>query len=285
MRIRSIKPEFWTSEDIAALSWEARLIFIGLWSYVDDNGVGRWNEKLILADLFPLEEDPRETLATLSRVLREISRRGLISLYTVENKQYLHITAWQAHQRIDKPAKARYPLPTCENVEFATPSRDPRDTLAPGAGEQGTGEQGNREQSLSSDLALRDPDPQREDVERICQHLLDRLNENGVKPQPTITKGWRTAARLLIDRDERTEAEVHKAIDWATNDTAFWAKNIRSIEKLRKHYDAMREDAKDANRGRTRTGGGVTNWHAHALVRELSQEDAAVLELVRGEGR
>ena len=41
MRIRSIKPEFWTSDDITALAVDDRLLFIGLWSYVDDNGVGR----------------------------------------------------------------------------------------------------------------------------------------------------------------------------------------------------------------------------------------------------
>ena len=33
MRIRSIKPEFWRSDDITALSLEDRLLFIGLWSY------------------------------------------------------------------------------------------------------------------------------------------------------------------------------------------------------------------------------------------------------------
>ncbi len=54
MRIRTIKPEFWTSEDVASMDWETRLVFLGLWSYVDDNGVGRDNEKLIVADLFPL---------------------------------------------------------------------------------------------------------------------------------------------------------------------------------------------------------------------------------------
>ena len=27
--------------DIANLNWDARLVFIGLWSYVDDNGVGK----------------------------------------------------------------------------------------------------------------------------------------------------------------------------------------------------------------------------------------------------
>jgi 5-methylcytosine-specific restriction endonuclease McrA len=76
MRIRTIKPEFWTSEDIAALDWDARLIFIGLWSYVDDNGVGRDVEKLILADLFPLEDDPRETLARLCARVTALWRAG-----------------------------------------------------------------------------------------------------------------------------------------------------------------------------------------------------------------
>ncbi len=35
VRIRSIKPEFWRSDDIDALSVFERLLFIGLWSYVD----------------------------------------------------------------------------------------------------------------------------------------------------------------------------------------------------------------------------------------------------------
>ena len=76
MRIRSIRPEFWSSEDVASLDWDTRLIFTGLWCYVDDNGVGRDNEKLITADLFPLEEDPRETLARVSRESREPSRHS-----------------------------------------------------------------------------------------------------------------------------------------------------------------------------------------------------------------
>ena len=49
MRIRSIKPEFWTSDDIADLTIEDRLLFIGLWSYVDDNGVGIDKEHLVVS--------------------------------------------------------------------------------------------------------------------------------------------------------------------------------------------------------------------------------------------
>lgn len=148
MRIRSIKPEFWSSEDIAALPWDDRLIFIGLWSYVDDNAVGRDNEKLIVADLFPLEDDPRETLARVSRGLQNLFERGFIVRYTVEDRAYLAIAKFPKHQRIDKPNKARYPAPTSDNAvireSVARVSRDPRGDVAPGAVDQrsrGTGEE------------------------------------------------------------------------------------------------------------------------------------------------
>lgn len=148
MRIRSIRPEFWSSEDIAAMDWTTRLVFIGLWSYVDDNGVGRDVEKLIVADLFPLEDDPRDTLATVSRSLARLSEGGQITRYTLEGKPYLHINAWSKHQRIDKAAKSRYPLPTSDNTEpretVATPSRDLREGPPLGEGEKGRRGEGEK---------------------------------------------------------------------------------------------------------------------------------------------
>ena len=136
MRIRSIKPEFWRSEDIADLTVEDRLLFIGLWSYVDDNGVGIDRLADVCADLFALdlERDPPETFARVSRGLQNLSEAGRIVRYTVEGKSYLHITNWSKHQRIDKPNKARYPHPDAENAtireEAATPSRHSREGLA-----------------------------------------------------------------------------------------------------------------------------------------------------------
>ncbi|WP_445396488.1 hypothetical protein ACSMX9_22720 [Streptomyces sp. LE64] len=86
-----------------------------------------------------------------------------------------------------------------------------------------------------------DPEPQRDDVERVCAHLADRIEQNGSK-RPTITKTWRTAARLLLDRDGRTEDQVHAAIDWC-QDSDFWRANILSMVKLRKQYDTLRLQA------------------------------------------
>lgn len=81
----------------------------------------------------------------------------------------------------------------------------------------------------------------RDDVERICRHLVDRMVANGCA-KPAITNRWREAARLLLDRDKRTEAQVIAAIDWAQNHE-FWRANIKSIPKLRAQYDTLRLQA------------------------------------------
>lgn len=158
MRIRSIKPEFWSSDDIAALCWEDRLLFIGLWSYVADSGVGRDNPKLITADLFPLEDDPLETLATVSRGLASLSAAGLITRYSVAGKRYLHINAWTDHQKIDRPTRSPFPPPTCDDAVIEESSRANREPSPPGSrdlGNEGAGEQG----SEGSPAIAADTDP------------------------------------------------------------------------------------------------------------------------------
>ncbi len=82
---------------------------------------------------------------------------------------------------------------------------------------------------------------ERADVEHLCQHLADRVAANGSR-RPTVTSAWRTAARLLIDTDGRTEAQVHTAIDWCQDDS-FWRCNVMSMPKLRDKYDQMRLQA------------------------------------------
>jgi hypothetical protein len=153
VRIRSIKPEFWKSDDIDAMSWDDRLVFIGLWSYVDDNGVGIDKLSAITSDLFAndLARDPTETLSRVSSALNRFSKSGHITRYSVDGKNYLHVTTWDEHQRVNNPNKERYPLPTCGNVEsqqaLVTPDGEPISDLPPGAGEQGnrgTEEQGSK---------------------------------------------------------------------------------------------------------------------------------------------
>lgn len=151
MRIRSIRPEFWSSEDVAALDWDTRLVFIGLWSYVDDNGVGRDVERLIVADLFPLDDDLSESSRKVHGALKLLSDGGLITRYTVKGKPYLHVTTFADHQVINRPSKGRYPLPTCEDAEpvstLTEDSVSPQQTPDDGEGEKGR--RGKEEELLS----------------------------------------------------------------------------------------------------------------------------------------
>lgn len=86
-----------------------------------------------------------------------------------------------------------------------------------------------------------DDDPPREDVERLCAHLADRVEANGCK-RPAITRKWRDAARLLLDKDGRTEEQIHRAIDWCQDDE-FWRGNVMAMPKLREQYDRLRLQA------------------------------------------
>jgi hypothetical protein len=280
MRIRSLVPKFWESEDIERLPWDTRLVFIGLWSYADDNGVGRDDARLIAADLFPLAEDPRECRAKVSRGLQTLFAGGQITRYTLDGTPLFFIIKWDEYQRVDRPGKTRYPRPTCDDagipLKIATDSRDHRESPATGEGEKGRRGEGEKLKPLrprSADAAPRT----RADVEAICTHLADKIQANGSN-RPTITNRWRTDARLMIDQDGRSEPQIIAAIDWAQAST-FWRGNIMSIPKLREKYDQLRLAA-ESDRSSTRVNGRIPTADQRvmdglAIAQRLAAEEQA----------
>ena len=151
MRIRSIKPEFWRSDDITGLPLETRLTFIGLWSYVDDNGVGADKLISIVADLYAddFSRDPQETVKRVSEDLLRLARGGQVVRYTGlhngSTKDLLYITKWKAHQKVNHPSLGhKYPLPPAEKVEAAVAQADSSgeslETLTHEQGNRGAGE-------------------------------------------------------------------------------------------------------------------------------------------------
>ena len=138
MRIRSIKPEFWRSPDVSCLAIEDRLLFIGLWSYVDDNGVGEDRVSIVAADLFAddLERDPSDTFARVSRGLANLAAAGRIIRYTVAGRDYLEVANWSKHQRIDRPGKARMPTSDHKSAHIREGVAKARETPLTGTEEQ-----------------------------------------------------------------------------------------------------------------------------------------------------
>lgn len=108
-RIRTVKPEFWGSEDVWSLSRDARLMFIGLWNFADDEGIGNGNPKQIKVWIFPGDDDVGP--AEIADWLAELATRDLITRYKAGGRAYYQIVNWKAHQRIDRPRPSKYPKP------------------------------------------------------------------------------------------------------------------------------------------------------------------------------
>lgn len=98
-RIRTIKPTFWTDEDMAEVSEAACLLAIGLLNYADDEGYFNANPKLIKAAVFPL----REPSGSIPVLLQELSDCGYIRLFSTQNgKRFGLIINFTKHQVINK---------------------------------------------------------------------------------------------------------------------------------------------------------------------------------------
>jgi len=122
-RIRTIKPDFFRSDDVAQLSYRARLTWVGLWTYVDDEGRGKDNARIIKGDLWPLEDDV--THKDVEKDLAELSKAGRIRRYEVAGERYLLILKWTDHQRIAKPTASKLPPPNGSDTTTEPSARIP----------------------------------------------------------------------------------------------------------------------------------------------------------------
>jgi hypothetical protein len=94
-RIRNIKPEFFTSESVAELTFRQRLTWIGLWTHSDNFGRARDNVRVIKGAVWPIDDVSYEDIEEDLSALAEQSR---IVRYEVDGKRYLEVTNWGEHQ-------------------------------------------------------------------------------------------------------------------------------------------------------------------------------------------
>ncbi len=99
-RIRTIKPEFWSSEQVMDVPRDARLAFIGLWNFCDDGGNHIASARTLKAEVFPGDDDL--PAAVVEELVADLLRAGLIERYEIDGKAYWHVTGWH-HQKIDQP--------------------------------------------------------------------------------------------------------------------------------------------------------------------------------------
>lgn len=204
-RIRSIKPEFWSSEQVMELSRDARLLFIGLWNFCDDEGRMTFAPKQIKALVFPGDD---LSAGTVTDMLEELADRGLIETYEVDDKRFLAVTGWRRHQKIDRPQPARCPPPVDElqraGVEpsrgFVDHSTNARD------GEEGKGEEKEKTDSRSLAGATR---PGAGDEFDTFWSI--RLRRDGPDPREPARREFAKAVKQGTDPPKIVEGMRHYA--------------------------------------------------------------------------
>lgn len=112
-----IDPEFWSDEEIGQWSFQARLFYIALWNFSDDEGRFKAHSVLLKAQIFPYDRK-----IDIKRLQKEIQKKVL--WYEVEGLQYGWIRNFLRYQKIDHPSESKLPKPHRSLTEASPNSQE-----------------------------------------------------------------------------------------------------------------------------------------------------------------
>lgn len=140
-RIRTVKPEFFTDEELSCLPAETHLFAAGLLCYSDDDGYFNANPALVKAAVFPL----REPSVSTHDMLAQLAKIGFVRLGTGANgKNYGQVVKFAEHQRVNRPTPSKIKnLEIQWNASLRTHGGLTEDSLLEGKGKEGNGREGS----------------------------------------------------------------------------------------------------------------------------------------------
>lgn len=265
-RIRTIKPEFFTSEDIVEMEPLARLLYIALWCEADKEGRFAWKPKTFKIRYLPADA------CDIDAICDALVTRGLVVLY---GAGLAVIPSFLNHQHINPREKvSNLPAPTDEEL-----TRAPRVVNASVTGmeegrKEGTGKEG-RERNLSGQETGEmpaDPDPAAgvatESTEKpakprkhhgsekdheVAHWLFEKVQKINATAKDPNWDCWANDVRLMCEVDGRTHHEIGELFAWAMRDN-FWCSNILSPGKLREKWDQLTVQRARPERGAQSSG-------------------------------
>lgn len=164
MRIRQVKPAFWSDSRLAELPEAVRLFYIGLWMEADDAGWLRWDAVEVARDLYGYE----------GRAKRERRVAQMFQTLVDSERVYIHpcghaeIPKMTTHQRLAGSEKQVKTALNEHTRDCLTPPRhppqdpaDPRHVKGNGKGGEGQFRNGGAPAGAEI-LSLRDEEDRRE---------------------------------------------------------------------------------------------------------------------------
>lgn len=221
-RIRTIKPDAFTSDSLSSLPRGMRWTFAGLWTYADDEGRARDDARLIKAALYPLDDEV--SLKDIAADLERLAAVDCICRYEVGGKTFLHMPNW-GHQRINRPTASK--LPSCGKEHSAAfqqtlPPASPtphtqrsEDSPPEGNREQGKGTGSGKGSTRGAKVTCQLPDawvPKEDHQEIAIEYGLDPEVQvanfrDHFKAKGTRYKDWDQAYRNWLNREKTYQQE------------------------------------------------------------------------------
>lgn len=197
-RSRNIKPGFFANDDLAEFDPLTRLLFIGLWTVADPNGVLEDKPRKIKAQVLPYDT------GDAAAMIEALVSAGFVDRFQVKGESYLHITGFKKHQNPHPREKVLYPTPDKQDASNG------RATVQQLASPDDSGK-------MNDDSGLRNEE-----------------DRGAAKPSSSpaddweFPEGWeRTDVRRALDDFAAMRVRIKKPI-----------KSKRSTSKLFKHFDS-----------------------------------------------
>lgn len=152
-RIRTIKPEFFTSEDIVSLSPMARLLYIATWCESDKEGRLPWKPATFKLRYFPGDK------CDIKSICNELVVAGLVVLY---GDGFAYVPSFSKHQHIN-PRESASVLPAPPEVDASPRVATRQDASIPDVhsanpesvtqgGREGKGREGTRVKTRATSI-------------------------------------------------------------------------------------------------------------------------------------
>ncbi len=118
MRIRTVKPGFFTDPDVVAVGVPARLLLLSMLTQADDEGRMLDQPRLLCANAFGDGDkvNPERLVSELAG-----GREPRILRYEVSGKRYIQVHGFLKHQVISRPRPSVHPLPPLHDDSVIPP--------------------------------------------------------------------------------------------------------------------------------------------------------------------
>lgn len=188
-RIRTIKPEFFTSEDIVSLSPLARLFYVSLWCEADREGRLKWRPKTLKMRYLPGDD------CNIDQLALELIDSGLIVTYAIDDEVFAIIPEFTRHQVINN-----------RETHSTIPSPDDSRVIDVSARVKAEGKEGKGKEWKGMEVASREREPTPKAKPPASIQKPDDVSEQTWADWVQLRKGHKAAITETVIKAAQSEA-------------------------------------------------------------------------------